>query len=197
MSEPDAIAEIFHAEGYRGVPGLAKKTPADAGGTTNLFGVTLRTYAGWLGKDLAKLDAGELQKLEADLEDMQEAEARLILRDVFVKPAGLDRITNSWVLAEVLDMAWHSGPGNAVRALQRAIGVADDGVIGAVTLSGIPASDEGGKKLARYFLAERMEFIGRWAAGDMSDRDKNGVPDRLQMTPGILNRIGRHMRRVA
>lgn len=197
MDDRDAISEIFYDEGYRGEPGLAPRSAADAGGLTNLFGVTLKTYAGWLETPLDKMTAAQRAETEKRLEEMGEAEARLVMRDVFVKPTGIDRIPNPWVRAEVLDMAWHSGPEQAIKALQRAIGVVPDGVIGTVTLAAIPTLDEGGKRLARYFLAERMEFIGRWAAGDMKDADRNGVPDRLQNTPGILNRIGKHMRRIA
>ena len=190
MTDDDAIMETFRDEGWKGT-NKVKKDPADPGGATNMFGITLKTYAEWLKMPI------DDPKVEEALGMMGEAEAKLIMKRMFLEPHRILDIPNEWVRHQVINAAWHHGPKNAVRMLQRAIGVLDDGVIGTVTLAAVPMLEEGGKKLARFFLAERMEFVGRWAAGNMTDADKDGIPDRLEFTPGILNRIGRLQRRVA
>lgn len=58
---------------------------------------------------------------------------------------------------QALDAAVNHGIGNAVRWMQRAAGVADDGVFGAVTLAAVKARDPA--DLALLFNAERIEFF--------------------------------------
>lgn len=58
---------------------------------------------------------------------------------------------------QVFDAAVNSGLGNAIRFLQRAVGVADDGIVGPVTLGAIasrPVVD-----VLALFNAERLEFM--------------------------------------
>lgn len=115
----------------------------------------------------------------------------------FVVETRIGGIPNAALAEAVFDAAVNSGPRNAIKMLQRALGFtgADvDGVLGTVTMHSIPTD---GLKLARIFLAERMEFLGRWAAGDLTDADKDGIPDRLENLKGVLNRVGKQMRSVA
>lgn len=58
---------------------------------------------------------------------------------------------------QVFDAAVNSGVGQAVRWLQRSVGVADDGKLGPVTLQAIQAVDP--TKLVMLFNAERLLFM--------------------------------------
>jgi len=126
----------------------------------------------------------------------REAAGELHWQEFFVKTR-IAGIPNP-VLAElVADAAVNSGPRNAIRMLQRALGFkgADvDGILGTVTMHSIPAD---GATLARLFLAERADFIAAWVAGDLSDADRDGIPDRLENHRGIMKRITDQWRNVA
>jgi len=58
---------------------------------------------------------------------------------------------------QVFDAAVNSGIGQSIRFLQRAIGVADDGVIGPLTLAAIQRRETA--ELIARFNAERLEFM--------------------------------------
>jgi lysozyme family protein len=74
----------------------------------------------------------------------------------FVRPLKLGRYRDG-VAYQLLDFAVNAGPGRAVRRLQRAVGVADDGVVGPVTLAALEALSEG--DVIMLLLAERIEFM--------------------------------------
>jgi lysozyme family protein len=57
----------------------------------------------------------------------------------------------------VFDGAVNSGPGQAAKWLQRALGVADDGKIGPMTLAAAKAQDP--EALLRKMLAQRLRFM--------------------------------------
>lgn len=65
---------------------------------------------------------------------------------------------------QVVDAAYNHGNRNAVKFLQRAIGVNDDGIIGTKTLAAVKAMDQ--NDIVFKFNAERLEFytkLGTWA----------------------------------
>lgn len=106
--------------------------PKDPGGATN-FGITRRTLANWRGVKVKSLPISEVKNLTM-------AEANQIYKRNYWDtvsgddlPAGLDYA--------VYDYSVNSGPGRAVKDLQRTLGVAVDGVIGSGTLSAIKNSD--------------------------------------------------------
>lgn len=63
------------------------------------------------------------------------------------------------LLAELFDAGVNAGLGNARRFLQRALGVADDGQIGAVTVAALDAAlkDFGVARVEMRFIAARLE----------------------------------------
>ncbi len=63
------------------------------------------------------------------------------------------------VAYQMLDFAVNSGNSNAVRALQRAVKVNDDGHIGPLTMAAVTAMTE--SDLVQRLLAERLEFMTR------------------------------------
>jgi lysozyme family protein len=156
--------------------------PADPGGATK-FGITLRGY-----RDL---------KPEATRDDI----ANLTFEDASIfygwlmTSTKIGQITNDMVRWFVFDAAVHMGTAQAVKLLQRALSVKDDGVLGPVTLAATPYLD--GSKLCRLFGVEQMLFYGRLAAGNLTDADKDGKPDQLEFLPGYLNRLAAKLRTVA
>ena len=60
------------------------------------------------------------------------------------------------VAFQLFDAAVNHGIGNAVRMMQRALGVADDGIVGNVTLSALQAINPGDFVLK--FNAQRLNF---------------------------------------
>ena len=119
--------------------------PKDPGGMTNL-GVTKKVWDDWTG---GNADEQEMQSLTPD------KVAPLYKKRYWdaIKgddlPSGIDLC--------VFDCAVNSGVSRAVRILQRILGVKDDGVIGAVTISAvtaIPVDD-----LIERYTEERQDFL--------------------------------------
>ena len=59
----------------------------------------------------------------------------------------------------MFDAAVNHGIGNAIRILQRAVGVADDGLVGQITLAAI--NEKSLDDVLVLFNAERLEFYAK------------------------------------
>lgn len=124
--------------------------PDDPGGAT-MKGVTLATYRQFKGREASKVE----------LRAISDAELRAIYRRGYWDrvrgddlPAGLDLVA--------FDGAVNSGPAQGAKWLQRALGVADDGVVGPVTLAAARAADR--PAAIRDACARRMAFLRGLAA---------------------------------
>ena len=97
--------------------------PDDPGGETN-WGITLRTAreAGYSGS----------------MRELTRAQAKEIYRTAYWARARCDEYDGA-IAFQVFDAAVNHGIGNAIRFLQRATGVADDGAVGPVTMAAIKA----------------------------------------------------------
>lgn len=84
----------------------------------------------------------------------------------------------------VTDMAVHSGLTQAVKTLQRALGVTDDGAMGPQTRQRFEAV-AGQPMLARKLVAERVKFVGSLLASTSVDRRK--------WARGWMNRLARQI----
>lgn len=117
--------------------------PSDPGGETN-WGVTKRVARkfGYRGS-MKKLPKSTAMKI-----------AKILYWDK-VKADELP-FAIAW---QVFDSSYNHGKGNAIRFLQRALGVADDGKIGPVTLAATRRADI--YDLTLEFNAERLEFFTR------------------------------------
>lgn len=113
--------------------------PADPGGETK-FGISKRSYPGVNIKRLTRQQAIEIYR-----------------RD-FWERSRADDLAPALGF-QLLDAAVNSGIAQATRWLQRAVGVADDGIIGPVTLGALRIADPA-DVIAR-FNAERLEFMTR------------------------------------
>ena len=103
----------------------------------------------------------------------------------------IGRIVNDDLRWLVFDAAVHLGHGQAIKLLQRSLGLKDDGVIGSVTLAALPHLDA--SRLVLRFLAAQVRFYTLLATTKKEDRDKNGIPDQLQWNPGYMNRVAEKM----
>ncbi len=86
---------------------------------------------------------------------MSRLQAKEIYRVAFWNRAKCDQFTGA-ISYQLFDAAVNHGIGNAIRMLQRAVGVNDDGAVGSITLGAI-------KKMTLddvlvLFIAERLEF---------------------------------------
>jgi lysozyme family protein len=121
--------------------------PRDPGGATNL-GVTIGTLSGWLGRPATK---AEVRALTVD------AVAPIYRKNYWDAvraddlPAGVDYC--------VFDFGVNSGPRRAIMALQRAVGVADDGRIGPITLAA--AKRKSPEDIITRICSDRLSFMRR------------------------------------
>ena len=115
--------------------------PADPGGKTR-FGITERVARnyGYLG-EMSNLPIGY---------------AKRIYKMAYWDAVFADEMPEI-VRYALFDAAVNSGVGQAVRWLQRAVGVADDGRIGPVTLAAV--KDQDGEKILRSMLGQRLSFM--------------------------------------
>ena len=120
--------------------------PRDPGGATDR-GITQRTYDAWH-------DAQGRQR--KPVRGISKAEAEAILSAQYFDTVHFDALP-SGVDYAVADYAVNSGPGRAAKVLQRVLGVADDGVIGTVTLAALAQRDP--EAVITAICAERMRFL--------------------------------------
>ena len=116
--------------------------PRDPGGETN-WGISKRSYPG--------LDIKALTREQA---------IALYERD-FWTANKLNQLPPP-IAFQVLDFGINSGVGTAIRALQRSVGVADDGRIGPHTLEAVSKVQI--HDVVMLLLAERLEFLTRCRA---------------------------------
>lgn len=138
MSENLTFRQIFdrligHEGGY-------VNHPQDPGGETN-WGITKRTAVanGYISA----------------MKNMTREQAFNIYQKAFWQRYRCEELTPS-VAYQFFDAVVNHGLGNASRMLQRAADVADDGIIGAVSLAAINAMPE--SDLLMRFNAERLKF---------------------------------------
>lgn len=122
--------------------------PRDPGGETK-FGIAKRSYPGVDIKALTRQDAIAIYE-----------------RDFWRRVQG-DKLPRPFAF-QALDAAVNHGIGNAVRWMQRAAGVADDGVIGPITLAAVARAEPA--DLVLNFNAERLEFYARLQTFDTFGR---------------------------
>lgn len=110
--------------------------PTDPGGETK-YGISKRTYP------------------TVDIRNLSRESAKQIYYRDFWLPLQAWELPNEFAF-QALDAAVNHGHDNALRWIQRAVGVADDGRVGPTTLSGIRNTSP--EDLVLGFNAERLEF---------------------------------------
>lgn len=113
--------------------------PQDPGGETN-WGISKRTYP------------------HLNIKDLTREQAKAIYRRDFWDRIHGDEVYDG-VAFQAFDFAVNSGIFTAVRYLQRAVGVADDGHWGPVSRAAVAAATE--PDVIMWFCAERLDFMTR------------------------------------
>jgi len=130
--EKSLDAVLLHEGGY-------VNDPRDSGGETNM-GISRRSYPQENIKGMTRKRAGEIYRRDY---------WNSVRGDEL--PSGLDYV--------MFDAAAHSGPSRAIKWLQAAAGVPQDGVFGAVTQTAVAKHDPG--DLVRKVCANRLAFMRR------------------------------------
>ncbi len=115
--------------------------PSDPGGAT-CWGVTERV--------------ARENGYQGDMRDLPVAVAKEIYRAKYWDAVRAEDLPAA-VRYEMFDAAVNSGTGQATRWLQRALGVADDGRLGPITIAAAHAADA--QLVARRMLGQRLRFM--------------------------------------
>jgi lysozyme family protein len=111
--------------------------PVDLGGATR-YGITLRTLQHYRRQ---KTGNPALEVTVDDVKNLTLGEAFDCGYVVFVVESGLVYILDDAVRLSALDYAFHSGWVPAIKALQTAVGVTVDGILGPITADAINRAD--------------------------------------------------------
>ena len=99
-----------------------------------------------------------------DIQNLTLERSRTIYRRDFWGPAGCDVVPEQVKFA-LFDAAVHAGKSAAIKMLQRALGVADDGIIGPITMQAISSAHP--YRLAMRFHGHRLDHLNnnpeQWA----------------------------------
>lgn len=178
MTDEQILTDVLRREG-----GFSDRAD-DAGGATN-HGITRQRLSEWRGRPVT---VEEVRTLPVE-------EALAIYRSCYIQAPGLSKVLDDDLRALLVDCAVLHGPRNAVRFLQRSLGVADDGALGNVTLGAMWREDR--RRLLWLVFAERVMFLGRIVTDNLTDADRDGVPDNTEFAKGWLARVGAMMREAA
>ncbi len=129
---------ISHEGGY-------VNDPRDPGGETR-FGISKRAYP------------------DTDIANLTLEQAKAIYKRDYWDRALCDQLPPG-VAFQVFDTAVNSGIGQSIRFLQRAVGVADDGKVGPLTIRAVKALDP--EAVASRFNGQRLDFMTRLSTFDV------------------------------
>lgn len=115
------------------------------------FGTTAYALAAYTGK--TTITAADIKAITLET-------ATQIGVALYYKAPGLDKLPWNRVTASILDKAWGSGPGTAVRMMQRMVGAVADGNIGPKTIAAFTAfiAANGEDGAAKIWAAARKAF---------------------------------------
>jgi len=130
--------------------------PHDPGGATN-FGITQATYDAWRSSQGLML---------VPVKDITRQEVETIYRERYWQPARCDELPASLRLLH-FDAAVNCGVANAIKFLQRALGVTADGIIGPITRRALQNAPE--SLLAHDLLWERLRYYHAISARSRPD----------------------------
>lgn len=120
----------------------------DPNDTPTNMGITIGTLSDALGK----------RATVEDVKNLTEGAALKIYRDRYWDKVRADKLPTGIDLA-VFDAAVMHGPGRAAMFLQKALGVADDGIVGPITIAAAQEADPA--KVIRHMQEARIAFMRR------------------------------------
>lgn len=115
--------------------------PRDPGGATR-YGITQRV--------------ARAHGYQGEMRELPVAEAKRIARIAYWDAVRADEVPDA-VRYDLFDAAYHSGPEQATKWLQRAAGADDDGKLGPKTLLAVRMADP--QLLAKRFNGHRLRFL--------------------------------------
>lgn len=135
----------------------------DKGGATNM-GVTLKTWreVGYDKDNDGDIDVDDLVLVTKD--DV----IYNVLEPFYWNRCWASRIENQNVANMLVDWAYNSGVKTAIRAIQRIVGVVDDGIMGLKTISAI--NDYDASELFASLKNERIKFVNAIVAKNPSQK---------------------------
>ena len=131
-------ALISHEGGY-------VSDPRDPGGETK-FGISKRAYP------------------NVDIKSLTLEQAKAIYKSDYWDRSQCDSLPPV-VAFQVFDTAVNSGIGQSIRFLQRAVGVADDGQVGPLTVNAVKRLDA--ETIVARFNGQRLDFMTRLSTWDV------------------------------
>lgn len=102
-----------------------------------------------------------------DIKSLTLADAKAIYKRDYWDRAQCDKLPPGLAF-DVFDAAVNSGPGQAIRWLQRAVGVADDGVVGPLTLAAVKRLEP--EALQARYNGQRLDFMTRLSTWEVFSR---------------------------
>lgn len=132
---------IGHEGGY-------VNNPADPGGETK-FGISKRAYP------------------DLDIANLTLEQAKAIYKRDYWDRAQCETLPHD-VSFQLFDTAVNSGIGQAIRFLQRAVGVADDGIVGPLTINAVKRMEP--ELIAARFNGHRLMFMTQLSTWDVFAR---------------------------
>jgi lysozyme family protein len=144
MTTDELIEEVIAREG-----GFVDH-PSDRQGATK-FGISKATLGRWRGRITTT----------ADVRGLDVGEARDIYRVLYVSQPGFADLPEP-LRTQLVDFGVHSGPAQAVRALQRVLSVTADGVMGPQTRAALAGADIA--QVTRELWQARVRFLAHLVA---------------------------------
>lgn len=132
--------------------------PNDLGGPT-MLGITKRTLEAYRGRQVTL----------AELRALTPEEARAIYRKVFVEAPGFMSVQDDRTRALLVDYGVNSSPKRATQALQRALGLDDDGIFGQRTKATLAKADRA--FVYREVLVQRLLLLFSIVAANPSQME--------------------------
>jgi lysozyme family protein len=153
MTIADAINETLDREGE-----AFTDDPRDPGGATK-WGITFATAQRVYGQSFT---VEQLRRLTRD-------DAFAIYLRLYVIDPGFSKLADERLRFVVFDFGVNSGPATATKSLQRALGVADDGVLGPQTLAASNAlGADASHRVANAVAVDRALFCARLVQNDVN-----------------------------
>lgn len=141
--------------------------PDDRGGPTK-FGITQRTLARYRKRPVTPADVAALTKNDAVA----------IYTALFVEPYNLGRFRERRVAELLYDLVVNHGPSGIGPIFQRALGVAEDGVVGPRTIAAADALTV--DQFERRYVKARVLYYARIVKAD---------PSQVSYIVGWMNRV--------
>lgn len=175
MRDTAIIDETLRREGWPKYTNL----PADRGGPTK-GGITLETWRFFTGNKFATA---------ADLEHINEAQARTVYRRLYITDPKFDKIDSNELRELVIDAGVNHGTRRASKWLQAVLRLSQDGILGPITLAAVACADP--RALFLLIIAKRARLYGRLVSSDKQLRmaRDEGYELQAQFAAGWNNRI--------